>query len=358
MRYAPGERLALDGLSFTLDEGDCLRVVGPSGAGKTTLVNVLLRFWEYQDGSVELGGRDLRSYSEEAARSRMAVVARHTYLFNATIRDNLLLARPLATDEELAQAVRSAGLDAFIGRLPEAWDTWVGEQGLRLSGGERQRLAIARALLRDAPLLILDEATASLDPHTENVVLAAIANLMKGRTTLMITHQLAGPEEDGRVLVLDAGHAVQEGTRRAFWLRTASTGACGNPVAPGWHLTAPESQTASTHSRSAGTQGPLDIMFLAERRKHQHGHVAKIGIRPDREQGVIAIEDRHQDVAQHGVRFPPAYLRQSLLPVRRQHRLEACGLQHELQERAGVIIIINYQDSGGQLGLLRSLRPR
>jgi ATP-binding cassette subfamily C protein CydCD len=210
-RYAPGEPWALDEVSFDLRQGGCLAVVGPSGAGKSTLIKLLLRFWDYQAGDIWLGGDELRDCEPEAVRRLMSVVSQNTYLFNATIRDNLLLARPDAGQAELERAVRQAQLHEFIQDLPASYDTWVGERGLRLSGGERQRLAIARALLKEAPILILDEPTANLDTVTEQAVLHAIRGLMAGRTTLIATHRLVGLEGAGEILVLQAGRVVERG---------------------------------------------------------------------------------------------------------------------------------------------------
>jgi thiol reductant ABC exporter CydC subunit len=202
----------LDGLSFSLPMGRRLAIVGPSGAGKSTLLGLLLRFWEYEQGQVLLGGHDLRQVAQDDLRSSLGVVSQRTDLFNASLRDNLRIARPNATQAEIDQAVERAQLQSFIQSLPDGYDTWIGEQGLRLSGGERQRLAIARALLKDPPLMILDEGTANLDPLTERQVLASIADAMQGRAILMITHRLAGLEAMDEILVLEAGKVVERGT--------------------------------------------------------------------------------------------------------------------------------------------------
>jgi thiol reductant ABC exporter CydC subunit len=202
---------ALDGVSFSLRPGGKLAVVGPSGAGKTTLVHLLLRFWDYEQGSIRLAGRDLRSYRQDDVRRLVSLVSQDAYLFNATVRENLLIARPDATEADLTQAARQAQIHDFIRSLPDGYDTWVGEQGYKLSGGERQRLAIARALLKDAPLLILDEPTADLDTLTERQVLEALYSLMDARTTLVITHRLVGLEAMDEILVLERGRVVERG---------------------------------------------------------------------------------------------------------------------------------------------------
>jgi ATP-binding cassette subfamily C protein CydC len=186
--------------------------VGPSGAGKTTLVNLLLRFWNPEPGQVFVGERDLLDYTPDQARAFFGVVPQPVHLFNRSIRSNLELARPGATDEEIRQAARQAQLCEFIARLADGYATYVGERGMRLSGGERQRIAIARALLSRAPALLLDEPTANLDALTERDVLGAIHAAAAGRTLLMITHRLIGLERFDEILVLQAGRVVERGT--------------------------------------------------------------------------------------------------------------------------------------------------
>jgi ABC-type multidrug transport system fused ATPase/permease subunit len=216
-RYTPADPPALDGISFTLSQGGCLAIVGPSGAGKSTLVHLLLRFWEYQAGQIRLGGRDLRQYRAEDVREFISVVSQRTHLFNGTVKQNLLLTRPEASEDDLIQAARQAQIHEFIQTLPQGYDTWLGEQGLRLSGGERQRLAIARALLKDAPILILDEPTANLDPIVEREVMQTIQTLRQGRTTLLITHRLVGLDVADEILVLQAGRIVERGQHCELW---------------------------------------------------------------------------------------------------------------------------------------------
>jgi ATP-binding cassette subfamily C protein CydC len=211
-RYAEGEPYALDGITFTLPHGSAFAIVGGSGGGKTTLVNLILRFWDYQEGLIALGGVDIRRLSSAALRAQIGVVTQQTYLFNTTIRENLLLAKRDATEEQLVAATQRAQLHEFIMRLPEGYQTRVGEFGVNLSGGERQRLAIARALLKDAPLLILDEPTANLDAQTERELLSALQTLMQGRTTLLITHRLVALEQMAQILVLQHGKLIERGT--------------------------------------------------------------------------------------------------------------------------------------------------
>ncbi len=202
-RYAPDEPRVLDRVSFELRAGKSLAIVGASGAGKSSIVNLLLRFWDYEDGHIRVGGRELREYAPDDARAQFAVVPQTTHLFNATIRENLLLARRDATEAEMIDAARVAQIHDFIAALPDGYDTRIGEQGLRLSGGERQRIAIARALLasRNAPILILDEATAHLDLATERAVWRALH--AQSRTMLIITHQHVGLEDVDEIIVLN-----------------------------------------------------------------------------------------------------------------------------------------------------------
>ncbi len=210
--YDATEGEVLHAISLPVRLQSRIAIVGPSGAGKSTLVQLALRFWDPTAGTICLYGQDIRQYALHDLRAAISVVAQDTYLFNDTLRANLLLARPTATDRELEQVLMQAGLAEFVSLLPDGLRTWIGEQGLRLSGGERQRLAIARALLKDAPLLILDEATANLDPLTERALLATLSTLMQGRTTLMITHRLVALEQMDEIFVLDDGRVSQHGT--------------------------------------------------------------------------------------------------------------------------------------------------
>lgn len=202
----------LDDLSFNMPQGKHLAIIGPSGGGKSTIVNLLLRFWEYYEGGqILLGDDELRAYNQDELRRHLGVVPQSTYLFNASIRENLRIARPSASQVEIEQAAKQAQIHDFILTLPEAYDTWVGEQGLRLSAGERQRVAIARAILVDAPMLILDETTANLDSITGRQVLSALQEGSEGRSMLLITHRLVGLENMDEILVLNNGKVVERG---------------------------------------------------------------------------------------------------------------------------------------------------
>jgi ATP-binding cassette subfamily C protein CydC len=211
-RYDPEESQVLQRLSFQLPAGGRLAIVGPSGAGKSTLVNLLLRFWDYSEGSLQVGGYELHDLSADDARDVFSVVSLQTYLFNVTIQDNLLLANPNASDEQIIAACRTAQVHDFILTLPQGYDTLIGENGYLLSAGQRQRLAIARALLKPAPILLLDEPTANLDPLTERNLLQSILNGSHERSVMLITHRLAGLSNFNEILVLKAGQIVQRGT--------------------------------------------------------------------------------------------------------------------------------------------------
>ena len=212
--YGPGEPQALRGVSFNVDPGNTVALVGRSGAGKTTCANLAMRFWDPGHGAVELDGHDIREFRLDDLRQRIALVSQDTYLFNASIRDNILLGRVDATQEELEEAARQANCHDFIVSFPDGYDTIVGERGMQLSGGQRQRVAIARALLKNAPVLILDEATSHLDAVSESQLRQALENLMEGRTTLVIAHRLSTIRNADRIVVLDHGEAVEQGNHQ------------------------------------------------------------------------------------------------------------------------------------------------
>ncbi len=212
--YPVRRRRALSEVSFAVPRGGTVALVGPSGAGKTTIANLFLRFWDPDAGAVRLQGHDLREYGLDELRRRIALVAQDTYLFNDTLRNNILLARPGATETELAAAVERAALGEFVAALPDGLDTVVGERGAQLSGGQRQRVAIARAFLKDAPILILDEATSHLDAVSEQAVRGALALLARNRTTVVIAHRLSTVRDAQRILVLEDGRLVESGSHR------------------------------------------------------------------------------------------------------------------------------------------------
>ncbi len=207
-----GSKHQLKNITFDLPVGKHLVILGPSGAGKSTLVNLLLRFWDYDEGEIILGSQDIRQYQQEDIRRCFSVVSQSTYLFNDTLAANLRLAKPDATDDELTHAVEQAQLSAFVASLPQGLLTFVGEYGWQLSGGERQRLAIARALLKNAPIFIFDEPTANLDTVTERQIIETLHGLMKGHTVLWITHRMVGMERMDEILVMDQGRILQRGT--------------------------------------------------------------------------------------------------------------------------------------------------
>ena len=209
--YEDTSRTALNGVSFALQPGGTVALVGPSGAGKTTAAHLLLRFWDPQAGVISLDDADLRTFRLDELRGQLALVAQDTYLFNASIRDNLLVAKPEASEAELELAVARAGLAEFVSSLPEGLDTPVGERGAQLSGGQRQRVAIGRALLKDAPLLVLDEATSHLDSYNERLVRDALDELMADRTTLVIAHRLSTVRSADQIVVLEDGRVAEVG---------------------------------------------------------------------------------------------------------------------------------------------------
>lgn len=231
-RYGADEPAVLDGCSLEIPAGTSLAIVGPSGVGKTTLVNLLLRFWDPDDGVVEVGGRDVREYRGDDMRRLIAVSSQDAYLFDATIRDNLAVADADATDEQMAAACRVARIHEVIAALPQGYETRVGEHGVQLSGGERQRLAVARAILKDAPILVLDEATANLDIETERDVLAALGPFMTGRTTLVVTHRAAVAAAMDRTVRLEGGRIVDDVRRAPATAAVGQEGAQPASAAP------------------------------------------------------------------------------------------------------------------------------
>ena len=212
--YGPGEPQALHDVSFEVEPGHTVALVGRSGAGKTTCANLVMRFWDPAHGAVRLDGHDVREFELDDLRRKIALVSQDTYLFNASIRDNIVLGRPDASEAELEEAARQANCHDFITAFPDGYDTIVGERGMQLSGGQRQRIAIARALLKNAPVLILDEATSHLDAVSESQLRQALENLMQGRTTLVIAHRLSTIRNADRIVVLDNGEVVEQGNHQ------------------------------------------------------------------------------------------------------------------------------------------------
>ena len=209
-------RPVLRDLSFRVPTGHTVALVGPSGAGKTTAAHLLLRFWDSKAGTVRMDGQPLPLYRLDALRERIALVSQDTYLFNETLRGNILMARPEASEEELMDAVARASLDDFVSTVPDGLDTRVGERGMRLSGGQRQRVAIARAFLKDSPILVLDEATSHLDALNEAAVRQALEDLMAERTTVVIAHRLSTVRDADTIVVMEEGRVVEQGTHRSL----------------------------------------------------------------------------------------------------------------------------------------------
>ncbi|GAC1663525.1 MAG: thiol reductant ABC exporter subunit CydC [Ktedonobacteraceae bacterium] len=223
-RYEADEPYVLHDINLTIKPDECVMLVGPSGSGKSTLTHLLLRFYEYKEGRITLGGHDLRNYRQDDLYKLISVVEQDTHLFNTSIRANLMLARPEASDEEMVEAAKKAQLHDFVQTLSQGYETEVGEQGLRLSGGERQRLAIARAFLKDTPIVILDEPTVNLDAIAEQSVLQAIQSLRQRRATLMVTHRLTAMDKANEILVFQDGHVIERGAHQqllqneaAYW---------------------------------------------------------------------------------------------------------------------------------------------
>ena len=208
---APGH-FVLDGINLEVKAGEVVALVGTSGGGKTTLVNLVPRFYDVVSGLIQLDGKDVRDIRLSSLRENISIVAQDTFLFNDTIFDNIAYGRPDARREEVIEAAKTAIADEFIERLPRGYDTLVGERGVKLSGGQRQRLAIARALLKNAPILILDEATSHLDTESERLVQQALTALMKRRTVLVIAHRLSTIRQANKIVVIDAGKVAEIGT--------------------------------------------------------------------------------------------------------------------------------------------------
>ncbi|MFT5174632.1 MAG: ATP-binding cassette subfamily B protein [Gammaproteobacteria bacterium] len=210
------ESSALSDFTLAIEPGETVALVGPSGAGKTTVFTLALRFRDPNSGLITLDGVPLRDADPQAIRERIGIVPQDTVVFADSVLENIRLGRPSANDEEVTEAARAAGVDAFVADMPQGYETFIGERGTRLSGGQRQRIAIARAMLKDAPIMLLDEATSSLDAHSERLVQQALETLMADRTTVVIAHRLATVLRADRIVVMDAGRIVAIGRHEAL----------------------------------------------------------------------------------------------------------------------------------------------
>lgn len=214
MRYADTDRTSLHELSFTIPSGSMTALVGPSGSGKTSVVNLLLRLYDPTSGHILVDGVDLRDFALPSWRGRIGVVDQETYLFNASVMENIRFGRLDATDEQVIKAARTANAHEFITRLPRGYETEIGDRGLRLSGGQRQRIAIARAVLRGPDILVFDEATSALDSHSERLIQRSLEELRRNRTLVVIAHRLSTVVDADLILVLDDGRIAEKGTHQ------------------------------------------------------------------------------------------------------------------------------------------------
>jgi len=209
----------LTGIDLEIAPGSVVALVGPTGVGKTTMANLIPRFYDVNEGRITLDGHDLRDLTLKSLRQQISIVLQNVFLFHGTARENILFGRPGATEEEMIEAAKVANAHEFILELPEGYDTIIGERGVKLSGGQRQRIAIARAVLKDAPVLILDEATSSVDAETEALIQQALERLMVGRTTIIIAHRLSTIRSADCIVVLEGDTIVEMGTHEELMAR-------------------------------------------------------------------------------------------------------------------------------------------
>ena len=236
--FSYGERKIIRDVSFTIPEGTTTAIVGPSGSGKTTLTSLMARFWDVDSGAVKLGGINVKDYALDSLMRNFSMVFQRVYLFNDSIENNIKFGKPDATHEEVVAAAKAARCHEFITALPDGYDTIIGESGATISGGERQRLSIARAMLKDAPIIILDEATANVDPENEAELQEAVKALTYGKTLVMIAHRMKTVQEADQILVLDQGQIVQRG-RHAELMKQGGIYAnfvCSRRSAESWRI--------------------------------------------------------------------------------------------------------------------------
>ena len=225
-------------MSFKIHEKTSTAIIGPSGSGKTTICSLLARFYDPQSGAITLGGHNLKEFTCDSLLSNISMVFQNVYLFNDTVRANICFGKPSASEEEMIAAAKKACCHDFIMELPNGYDTVIGEGGGTLSGGEKQRISIARAILKDAPVIILDEATASIDPENEHLIQAAITELTKGKTIITIAHRLATVRNADQILVVEDGQIAEAGTheellkREGLYKRFTQI----REKAEGWHI--------------------------------------------------------------------------------------------------------------------------